>query len=81
MSSRLKCSQTLARKIDKHRALVELALSTKNAEAECSIQTVMYMVRHFMIHAALNWGEDGSDNMAVWSFALNHAAYLCNRIL
>ena len=33
----------------------------QNAEAERSIQTVMYMARSFMIHAALHWGEDGAD--------------------
>ena len=38
------------------------------------------MAREFMIHAALNWGEDGSDDIALWSFALDHAAYLYNRI-
>ena len=38
------------------------------------------MARHCMIHAALNWGEDSSDNMTLWSFALDYAAYLYNRI-
>jgi hypothetical protein len=33
-----------------------------------------------MIHAALNWGEDGSDDLKLWSFAVNHAAWLYNRI-
>ena len=52
----------------------------QNAEAERAIQTVVYMAREFMIHAALNWGEDGSDDIALWSFALDHAAYLYNQI-
>ena len=52
----------------------------QNAEAERAIQTVVYMAREFMIHAALNWGEDGSDDLALWSFALDHAAYLYNHI-
>jgi len=52
----------------------------QNAEAERAIQTVMYMARSFMIHAALHWGEDGSDNISLWSFAVDHAAWLYNRI-
>ena len=52
----------------------------QNAEAERAIQTVMYMARSFMIHAALNWGEDGSDEISLWSFAVDHAAWLYNRI-
>jgi hypothetical protein len=52
----------------------------QNAEAERAIQTVMYMARSFMIHAALHWGEDGSGDIELWSFALDHAAWLYNRI-
>ena len=52
----------------------------QNAEAERSIQTVVYMARTFMIHCALHWGEHGSDNLALWSFALDHAAWLYNKI-
>jgi transposase InsO family protein len=39
----------------------------QNAEAERVIQTVMYMARSFMIHAALNWGKDGSDDLKLWT--------------
>lgn len=52
----------------------------QNAEAERAIQTIMYMARSFMIHTALNWGEHGSDDIQLWSFAVNHAAWLYNRI-
>ena len=52
----------------------------QNAEAERAIQTGMYMARSFMIHAALHWGEDGSDDISLWSFAVDHAAWLYNRI-
>eukprot|EP00956_Cyclotella_meneghiniana_P020859 scaffold37342_cov71-Cyclotella_meneghiniana.AAC.1 len=52
----------------------------QNAEAERAIQTVMYMARSFMIHTALNWGEFGSDDLSLWSFAVDHAAWLYNRI-
>ena len=33
-----------------------------------------------MIHAALHWGSDGSDDLSLWSFAVDHAAWLYNRI-
>ena len=52
----------------------------QNAEAERAIQTVMYMARSFMIHAALHWGSDGSDDLSLWSFAVDYAAWLYNRI-
>ena len=35
----------------------------QNTEAERAIQTVVYMACSFMIHAALNLGEDGSDDI------------------
>jgi transposase InsO family protein len=52
----------------------------QNAEAERAIQTIMYMARSFMIHAALHWGEDGSDDISQWSFAVDHASWLYNHI-
>jgi hypothetical protein len=52
----------------------------QNAEAERAIQTIVYMARSFMIHAALHWSEDGSDDITLWSFAVDHAAWLYNRI-
>ena len=41
---------------------------------------VVSMARDFMIHAAINWGEDGSDDLSLWPFALDHAAWLYNRV-
>ena len=52
----------------------------QNAEAEQAIQTIMYMARSFMIHAGLHWSGDGSDDLGLWSFAVDHAAWLYNRI-
>jgi transposase InsO family protein len=52
----------------------------QNAEAERAIQTIMYMARSFMIHAALHWGKDESDDISQWSFAVDHAYWLYNRI-
>ena len=52
----------------------------QNSEAERAIQTVMYMACSFMIHTALNWGEHASDNIKLWAFAVNHAAWLYNHI-
>ena len=42
--------------------------------------TVVSMAREFMIHAAISWGEDGSDDLSLWPFALDHAAWLYNRV-
>jgi hypothetical protein len=52
----------------------------KNAEVERAIQIVMYMTRSFMIYAALHWGDDDSGDMKLWPFAVDHAAWLYNRI-
>ena len=52
----------------------------QNAEAERAIQTIMYMARSFMIHAGLHWTTHNADNLAQWSFAVDHAAWLYNRI-
>ena len=51
----------------------------QNIEARRSIQTVGCMARTFMIHCALHWGNHGSDNLALWYFALDHAAWLYNK--
>ena len=45
-----------------------------NAEAKHAIQTIMNMAKSFMIHTALHWGEDGSDDISLCSFAVDHAA-------
>jgi hypothetical protein len=52
----------------------------QKAEAERSIQMVMYMACLFMIHVALHWGEDQSDDLLLWSFAVDYAARLYNHI-
>ena len=38
------------------------------------------MARSFMIHVGLHWSGDGSDDLGLWSFAVDHAAWLYNRI-
>ena len=40
----------------------------------------MYMARSFTVHIALNWGEDGPDDITLWPFAVDHAAWLYNLI-
>ena len=52
----------------------------QNARAERSIQTIMYMARTFMLHVALHWNESGTDNLALWPFAVKHAVWLYNRV-
>jgi hypothetical protein len=51
----------------------------KNAEVERAIQSVVYISGSSMIHCVLHWGENGSDNLALWSIALDHAAGLYNK--
>ena len=65
---------------DQTQSFSGVGVKHQNAEAERAIQTIMYMAREFMIHTALNWGDDGSDNLSLWSFAVDHAAWLYNRI-
>ena len=52
----------------------------QNREAEICIQTMVYMARSFMVHCDLHWDEHRSDNLALWSIALDHAAGLYNNI-
>ena len=52
----------------------------QNAMAERAIQTVTYMARTFMVHVSLHWSEQGVDDLALWGFAVKHAAWLHNRI-
>ena len=51
-----------------------------NARAERSIQTIMGMARTFMIHVALHWSDNRVDDVALWPFAVKHAAWLYNRL-
>lgn len=50
----------------------------QNAEAERAIQTIVYMARYYMVHAALHWGVDGSDDLNLWPFAIDHACTIYN---
>ena len=52
----------------------------QNARAERSIQTIMAMARTYMIHVGLRWTERGSDNLALWAFAVRHAVWTYNRL-
>eukprot|EP00804_Cyclotella_cryptica_P030035 CCRYP_016932-RA/>CCRYP_016932-RA protein AED:0.41 eAED:0.41 QI:0/-1/0/1/-1/0/1/0/126 len=38
------------------------------------------MARTFMVHVSLHWSERGVDDLALWDFAVKHAAWLYNRI-
>ena len=33
-----------------------------------------------MIHDAISWGKGGSDDLFLWPFALDHAAWSYNRV-
>jgi hypothetical protein len=52
----------------------------QNARAERTIQTISYWARHMMVHAAIHWPSDGANNIRLWAFAVNHAAWLYNRL-
>ena len=52
----------------------------QNAKAERAIQTIMWMARTFMLHVSLHWTERGVDDIALWGFAVKHAAWLYNRL-
>ena len=52
----------------------------QNAKAERAIQTIMWMARTFMLHVSLHWTDRGVDDIALWGFAVKHAAWLYNRI-
>ncbi len=60
----------------------------QNAVAERNMQTICYWARHMMVHAAVHWpsnGSDnicsnGSDNIRLWPFAVQHAVWLFNQI-
>ncbi len=52
----------------------------QNGGAEWLIQSIMSMACTFMIHALLHWGEQGSDAVALWPFAVCHAVWLYNHL-
>ena len=52
----------------------------QNANAERTIQTIMYMACTFLIHVSLHWSDHGVDDLFLWSFAVKHAAWLYNRL-
>ena len=52
----------------------------QNAEAERAIGTIVWMAKTFMIHSGLHWIGDGSDDLALWSFAVDHASWIYNRL-
>ena len=52
----------------------------QNAHAERDIQTISNWARSMMVHAAIHWPSDGADNICLWAFAVQHAAWLYNRL-
>jgi hypothetical protein len=42
----------------------------QNAVAECNIQTICYWALHMMVHAAIRWPRNGSDNIRLWPLAV-----------
>ncbi|KAL7461742.1 hypothetical protein ACHAXS_003253, partial [Conticribra weissflogii] len=52
----------------------------QNAHAERNIQTLSYWARTMMVHCALHWPSDNADELNLWPFAMEHAAWLYNRL-
>ncbi len=52
----------------------------QNGLAELSIQTIMYMIRTFIVHISLYRSKYGADNLALWGIAVKHAVWLHNHI-
>ena len=40
----------------------------------------MWVARTFILHVAMRWSERGVENIALWDFAVKHAAWLYNRM-
>jgi hypothetical protein len=51
----------------------------QNSLAERSVQTVFWMARHMMLHAALRWATNGADDPRLWPQAVKYSEYLFNR--
>lgn len=52
----------------------------QNSLAEGSVQTVFWMARHMMLHAALCWVTNGANDTRLWPQAVKYSEYLFNRI-
>ena len=65
---------------DQSQSFSAVGTQHQNAQAERAIQTIMYMARTFLIHVSLHWDDRGVDDLALWSFAVKHAAWLYNRL-
>ena len=50
----------------------------QNSLSERAIQTIVYMARTFMVHVSVYWSERGVDDLALWGFAVKHAAWAYN---
>ena len=49
------------------------------SESERSVQTLFWMCRSFLLHAAMRWSTHNADSPALWPQALTYAEYLFNR--
>ena len=45
----------------------------QNSLAERSVQTLFWMARHMMLHAALRWATNGADDTALWHQAIKYS--------
>ena len=68
------------REKDQTQSFSGVGVQHQNARAKRAIQTIIYMIRTFMIHVSLHWNECGIDNLSLWPFVVHHAAWLYNRL-
>lgn len=52
----------------------------QNAYAERAIQTMSYWACTMMVHASLHWPSDGADEIRLWPFVMQHAAWVYNHL-
>jgi hypothetical protein len=62
-------------KEDQSQTFSRVGAKHQNAVAEHNIQTICYWARHMMVHAAVHWPSNESDNIRLWPLAVQHAVW------
>ena len=67
------------KKKDQAQSFSGVGAKFQNGAAERSVQTLFWMCRSFLLHAAMRWSTHNADSPALWPQALTYAEYLFNR--
>jgi hypothetical protein len=51
---------------DQSQTFSDVGAKHQNAVAERNIQTICYWAHQMMVHAAMYWSSNGSDNICLW---------------